>query len=287
MANESGPECVTSVNGISVDDAGRIDSIVSISDGENVYSRLTRIEDIAKNVSRDDVGEIYGGNFLLTAIVRTKDGTYFLSDAGGRVHTGAAEKWTSESVCEGRGLRCLWVSDDDDVYAAGTEGVVYRRAKDAWKPVSPPLGDWISAIGGSTHSNVVVVGDKGLAWRFDGATWKRIELGTKASLRGIVWTEPSFMISGAGGALFRGSGDRWDDVSPGGSDAFRMTSYAGDVWVACGKEGVGRLEDGKVTIVRSTFAAFQIEATSKYLVAAGNNIVARFDGKDWKGFGYQ
>jgi hypothetical protein len=288
MADDDEQEYSTSVGAVHVDGDGRIYLIVVMSDGENFYSRLTRLNDIAIQAAGEPIGEQYGGNFWLTDMTRTPDGHFFLADGNGNVHTEVDGAWTIEPVSPGRGLRCLWISAEGQVYAAGTLGVVYQRKSDGWEAISPPLDNWISAIGGPTHSNLLAVGNNGLVWRFDGSAWRQVELATNANFTGILWQAPDvFTICGDSGALFRGSGDEWADLSTGGGDLFKLTAYTTDIWVAAGTAGVGRLTEAGLTIVRSTFAGYRIHSAGRYLAAAGNNIVARFNGENWHGRSYQ
>lgn len=287
-AVEENDEFTTSVGGLLVDDQGRIDSIVVMSDGENYYSRLTRINDIGIEVAQEKVIEQYGGNFWFTDIGRTANGSFFLPDANGCVHTDLNGAWHIEEVCSGSALRCIWITPEGDIYVAGTSGIVYQRKSEGWQAISPPLGNWITAIGGPTHTNLLVAGDNGLVWRFDGTEWVRIDLGTNVNLTGILWRAPKhFMICGGRGTLFQGSGDDWENISRGGVDLFKMVLYRGEIWIALGSSGVGRLTDDDIATMRDTFAAFRIHVAGSYLAAAGNHIVARFDDTTWRGYGYR
>jgi hypothetical protein len=280
-------EYTTSVGAILVDSDGRIDCIVVMSDGESYYSRLTRINDIARPVASEKIEEQYGGNFWLTDMVRTAYGNFFLTDADGKVHTEISGAWATEDVSPGKGLRCIHNSDDGQLYAAGTQGIVFQRMPAGWEAISPPLGNWISAIGGPSRTNLLAVGDAGLAWRFDGTTWTEVSFSTNVNLTGILWAKPDiFTVCGGRGTIFRGNGDEWASISTGADDLFKLAEYDGQTWIACGKVGVGRLVGDGLEIMRSTFAGFRIVASGRFLAAAGNNIVARFDGNEWKGFGY-
>jgi len=77
----------------------------------------------------------------------------------------------------------LWGSSSVDVYAVGWDYGAYHYDGHSWSQQYPVSNqDIYVAVGGTSASNVFVVGDGGIVSRYDGSTWKALNSGTGATL---------------------------------------------------------------------------------------------------------
>lgn len=103
-----------------------------------------------------------------------------------------------------------------------------------WCQLNAPIGTLLTAVAGSSESDLWVVGDAGLVVHGDGRSWRVIPSGTTAPLRGVTaWSPSAAMIVGDGGTILRWNGQAWASVMGAASD---LRSVAGsssqDVWIA-------------------------------------------------------
>ena len=87
-------------------------------------------------------------------------------------------------------------------FARAETKVSYHNDGSGWRPVSPPLGDTIFSIRGTSEKDIYVCGAGALFWRFDRRAWTRIELPTNERLLGILSLSPTDLVCGRGGVLF-------------------------------------------------------------------------------------
>jgi hypothetical protein len=83
------------------------------------------------------------------------------------------QQGSSDSAYEGL-LSSLWAVDSDSLIVVGGDGV-YRQdvdGKSAPRVEKLYLGAFPFRVRGSASNNIFIVGDKGMVWHYNGATWK-------------------------------------------------------------------------------------------------------------------
>lgn len=274
----------TSIGAILTEPNGALLVDVVITDGESFHSFLTPQRDIADQVTNDTSEEaVYSGSFWLVDMDRGSSGALFACDADGNVHTNVSGRWGIEPLSPGHGLRVVRCLPDGSVFAAGTDGIVYRRDREGWVAVSDSFGRWITGLDGRSAADLVIAGDAGLVAQFDGTSWSSVDLATDLTFNAVLASDGRYVVCGAKGALFEGSGATWQNRTASTHDLHGLAHYRGEVWLACGSSGAGRLTSDGVEIMRSTFAAFSLSAAGDIIAFGGNNIAARFNGTSWHG----
>lgn len=182
------------------------------------------------------------------ALVASADGRLWrASDAGAR-------KLDATGVTEPRasGLRAVAAVSERHLLAVGPRGAAYTFDGTAWK--REPTGtdrDLLAVAARPDGTAALAVGAQGTAsWRA-GGTWKPVDLGTTATLRGVTFDEArGFVVCGDGGYL--ASFDRKGVktlVAPEGPDllACSWTSKGGLVAVGQGGTVIRVARDGSTT----------------------------------------
>ncbi|WP_434479812.1 Ig-like domain-containing protein [Gemmatimonas sp.] len=197
-------------------------------------------------------------------------------------------RWTSSRPQgETNGIRDVWGASRDAIFAVGPQATMLRYDGARWQTQAVPTTAWINGVWGLRRdsvwavtgngeilfydgqqwalkfrtgrnlldihgrdvNNIVVVGDEGRIWRFDGRTWQREESGTDASLNAVFvgqtrtfavsgnqifsnrdgeW-QPAVVIAGSNFNWLTGTGD--SDVYVGGCGA-QTRRFDGTTWVA-------------------------------------------------------
>lgn len=267
--------------GVVLQPSGEILVNLSATDGENYYTMLSAIPDIEQPARGEGAEAVYEGEFWITALTQAPGGAIYACDADGNVHDNATGEWRVTSVAPD-GLRAIACLPDGTLITGGTGGLVYRLDAGGWRAMTPNIGVWINALAGQSAQDFAAAGDKGALWRWRGdGPGQRIELPTDASFRGLLRAGADYLACGENGALFRGAGEDWTDLTVPGHDFYDMACYGAEVWLACGAAGAGRLTDGRIEIVRDTFTAYNICSAGRFAAFAGEGSVIRHDGKAW------
>lgn len=193
---------------------------------------LTPIPDIADPTEGRPSQQTYAAEAWLTDISRDTHGALFACDAEGFVHSNVSGEWRTESVSPGKGLRVIRCFADGTVMAAGTAGIVYRRGPEGWVAASPPLGQWITGMDGSSGAQLAVCGDERLLVTLDGRGWTPVELPSKATFHCLLALPDGYLVGGAAGALYRGAGEGWKELGGSSHDIHGLALRDGEIWAA-------------------------------------------------------
>ena len=114
-------------------------------------------------------------------------------------------------------------------------------------PVAPeePPYLWYYDVYGTSANDVWVVGNLGMMYHYDGATWRRDDLGTQKAITCLYGaSDGSVFAAGYGGSVWRNAGSGWTGMSTGTSkDLYGMGLYKGDLH-AVGQDGAALRYDG-------------------------------------------
>jgi hypothetical protein len=146
-------------------------------------------------------------------------------------------------------MRGLWGSAVDDVWASGYDNgdsIVGRWNGSTWAVVKTVTDGWLSALGGSSSSDVWVF--SGSATHWDGQTWSEpFSLGAFGASFRSVWSRSSteaFAV-GSSGAIIRWDGTAWSPMTSGTTEDLTDVWGSGRDVFAVGSHGtILRLEDG-------------------------------------------
>lgn len=279
-----------SANAALVNAEGKLLVNLVSTDGEYFESHLFPVDFDADEDEDDDedTDAIYSCDGWLVGLCGEPGGNLFACDADGNVHHNASGSWLVEPVSPGRGLTAIRILRDGTVLAAGTAGIVFARGKTGWTALGTAFDGAITGIDGLSIRDFTICGAAGLIAQRRGDEWIRPKLPTDAQVNCVLATDDGYLAAGVGGALFREREGSWENLSKPGPDIHQLAIRHEEVWAACGSAGAARIAaDGGVTIVRDSFAAYDIHAAGDYLGLSGNDIAVRFDGTDWFGRSYE
>ena len=136
---------------------------------------------------------IYEGGHSLTSLWGTSSEDFFVLDVAYPVvqhySHGAWQSWyLGGSLDGGPGIReawALWGTADDDLFVAGSDGVILHFDGISWQSMSTPTTARLSGLWGSAHDNIIAVGQQGTILHFDGTAWSIVPSPTTASLNAV------------------------------------------------------------------------------------------------------
>lgn len=215
-------------------------------------------------------------------------------------HDGAS--WERVSSSSGITLRAFHAPPGGDLWAVGTRGTIVRRVDDAWvrAQVDGAVTDNFNAVWGSGPSDVFAAGDSGLLQHFDGAAWKKMDLGSKMNVYGLWGSGPKDVYAVGGPPSYGGGsppydlvrhydGSGWRPVATGlepyGAHLYAVWgSGAQDLWVG-GELGILLRYDGTRWTEHSPPSALDItdlwgRATDDIWAVQGQRAL-RYDGRRW------
>lgn len=272
-----------SCDGVQVDTDGGLYALAVFSDGEGFNSFVFYLSDVASRDAPNRQEELLDIRIWLTDLHRDRNGILHCTDENGSVHRYQSGTWAIEPASP-KALTCIWSLPSGSLFTGGDEGVVYRREGQDWRPISPPLGDTIFSIRGTSESDLYVCGAGALFWRFDGKTWTRIALPTNQRLLGLLaLSSEEVYVCGRGGVLFRGSGEIWEDISFLGHNFHSVESFNDYVHLAGAAEGIFRVVGTELQNIKENITSYKLSGNGNYLASSGDNLAARFDGTGWFG----
>jgi hypothetical protein len=179
------------------------------------------------------------------------------------------------------GLSGVWGLDDDFVFAWGLTaeggGVCYLKDGANWRAVKAP--GVFQAIHGASRDAVIGVGLNGLIARWDGAKWVKMKPPTDAAIHAVfvAGADEAYALS-FGGVVLSGSLHGWSTRLETELEIQSVAKWRDRVWLGCGAEGLGVLEQRAVKIVKDTFYGGNLDARTNLLIAARGKVVQSVDG---------
>jgi hypothetical protein len=143
---------------------------------------------------------LYQGGYPLANIWGQSSQDFFVSGGfnGTTVQRCLGGEWQAwdlgesfrESEPNGGQGRALWGVASDDVFLAGSLGIILHFDGTSWQPMSSPTQARLTALWGTAHDNVLAVGEQGTVLRYDGTAWSILPTPTQANLRAVWGSSP-------------------------------------------------------------------------------------------------
>lgn len=140
-----------------------------------------------------------------------------------------------------------------DVICAGSVGQVYRVSGDAIEPM-PPLkvdgaGVTIEDLAGRDATDFVVVTSDGYAARFDGSTWRVLDLPANGRLASVCMLEgDGYAVAGDGGIVVIGADGECQTVVPSDDErSYYGVGAEGELIYAAHLGGIDLVSAGALT----------------------------------------
>jgi hypothetical protein len=138
------------------------------------------------------------------------------------------------------GLRDIWGTAPDNVYAVGGKGLIVHYDGTVWTQVESGTTAYLTAIWGSGADDIYAVGNGGTVLHFDGATWSRMTSGSKGDLNDVWGSSPSDVYvvgettSEKSHVILHGDGVEWTEVHSGEGALLGIQGLAHDDIFAVG-----------------------------------------------------
>lgn len=137
----------------------------------------------------------------LNAIVSLPDGSLAVGHRG-TVLRQVAAGWGGYAAGLQEDLYGIVAFSASSAWAVGAGGVTYRLEERGWLPVASGVPNTLRAISGTSADDVIAVGDAGTVLIWQGG-WKKLEVGTPATLRAVVQAPGVSWVVGDGGTVLR------------------------------------------------------------------------------------
>jgi hypothetical protein len=195
------------------------------------------------------------------------------------------------------GIHKLRTIDGWLYFCGGNNSVGKRTAKGEWFAHTPNVPDpkrtdhrynSFDDIDGFAEDDLYCVGSEGQVYHFDGHRWQRLAFPSNVDLETVCCAgDGQVYVSGRKGMTFRGRGERWELISPGGNMSlpFRdMVWHEDRVW--CTSDyGVWTIHDGKLESAELPDGikayAGNLAAADGVLLLAGYGGAAFLEGGRW------
>lgn len=142
-------------------------------------------------------------NVDYTDLWGVSSGEVFAVARGGAIAERVAGVWSAATSPVATDLLGVWGSSIDNVFTVGAGGVVVRRKNGDWQPMVSGIGDDLRAVSGGGGS-VWAVGDRGVALRYDGTSWKSEPSEPVAALEAVFARSAERMFAaGSTGSVIR------------------------------------------------------------------------------------
>ena len=169
------------------------------------------------------------------------------------------------------------------VWIVGLRGYVAHFDGERLVELPVPDATSIYMVSEAPDGTVFACGDSGGLYRLDGEAWTRIDLGIGADIYRILATGASrVLLAGEKGlcGLFEGESLRL--FTPPDDRNYRaVAEYRGRIFFGAGFLGLDVVEGEDVVPFKDNIYSYYLNADGHYLIAAGLNEVARFDGEGW------
>lgn len=119
--------------------------------------------------------------------------------------------WTIYNTGDSSAITNVWGTSYFDLYITTADGRLQHfdgNNLTTVAGVTAPGG--MNSVWGTASNNVYAVGGGGMVWRYNGSSWSRIRLPTRATLYTVYGTSASnVFVAGSDGALYRYNGTTW------------------------------------------------------------------------------
>lgn len=142
------------------------------------------------------------------------------------------------------------------------------------------------AIDGFSQNEIYAAGYKGEIWRYDGKRWKQVDSPTDSILTGLVCAgDGSVYACGQEGLLLRGRRDKWEVVDPSTKQDLWGLAWYRDALHLSSTRQVFTLRKNKLAPLRfgedTPMTAYHLAVGDGLLWSIGAKDVLSFDGKKW------
>ncbi|GBC62104.1 hypothetical protein DENIS_3067 [Desulfonema ishimotonii] len=189
-------------------------------------------------------------------------------------------------------LRDIWGSSPDNVYAVGSDGLIFHYDGTAWQPEQNITTAPLRGIWGSGPSDIFAAGNDGTILRYDGRQWQKMPTHTDETFY-AVWGSSAknvFAVGGksnTGGIILQYDGSEWREMVTGlrgplntiwgnsendifaAGDKGQILHYDGTEW--------RETDSGTDDTIKSLWGS-----SGSDVFAVGSGLVLHYNGTEWQ-----
>jgi hypothetical protein len=131
---------------------------------------------------------------------------------------------------------------------------------------------------------VWAVGDSGAVHYYDGKVWAEVKSPTKKTLFAVICrSEKEIHVAGSDGIIFQYTGSGWKKLkAPSDVTIYSLALYRDSLYAAAVEDGVYILNPKGLEKIKD-LEIHELRTIGGYLLAAGNSLIAQYDGSGWWG----
>lgn len=255
----------------------------------NVSPRVGDPEEIVSVVADFSVDDdltavpIHQVDSWLTSMEEPKSGVLHAVSMDGELHSRRRGTWSVLDLDCPEGIMRIWAASEDEIFGAGAAGEKIRIVRRTPEIDQDKKKRCLNGVHGTSGSHVIIVGDKGAIFRFDGKKWTDVVSPTNYNLLAVLCrSKKEVYVGGARGKAFRSDGEDWEAINCPPVMLYEFAWFQDKLWAAAGEDGVLELgKDGFESAKKLN--VFRIKAAAGLLFTFGGNEVTVFDGNEWSG----
>ena len=182
MADVQETDQVTTILSVTGTSRSKLQFLANLSQGDEPDANWSVVAEFALG----ETIEWTRGRVMVDSMDRAPRGSLFAVSIDSKVHTNQTGEWTTLDV-PSPGLNAVWAALDNDVFVVGERGTRARIGGSAVTVARDvTLDERLNAVHGTSHRNVIAVGDDGVARSNDGSTWTPLEVPTNYNLLAVL-----------------------------------------------------------------------------------------------------
>jgi hypothetical protein len=137
----------------------------------------------------------------------------------------ASGNWKAmdSSAAQGTNLTAVWGSSPSDIFAVGADGMILHYDGQAWSTMTSGTFKHLSGIWGSSPSDVFAVGEDGTILHYDGKSWTTMDSSNTNWLYGIWGTSSKDVFVGGPKSNLHYDGTTWNS-------SLSVTDWPNSLW---------------------------------------------------------
>ena len=146
-----------------------------------------------------------------------------------------------------------------------------------------PGGPDLSAVHGRSETDVAVVGNDGLVARWDGSTWRVLDLPASGRFRAVhVMPDGTLYAAGLGGVFVRLFEGELTVLEGTKDDLHAIQPFEGSIYVGSAEGGIHVVDGSGLVSTKPKARGYFMHATDRHLTTCGVTQMAQFDGGKWR-----
>lgn len=242
--------------------------------------RLSEIK-VCEDFSTDDPQTVFELKGWIYSMLQKSDSAVYVAHSGKKIRFGSHE--APEILLELDADVTKLCDSATGVWIIGLRGFVahFDGERLVEKPVSG--AETIYTVSEAPDGTVFAGGDSGGLYRLDGESWTRLDLPIDADIYRVVATSRSrVLLAGETGLCGVLEDDDLRLFLPPDERHYRaVAEFNGRIFFGAGNLGLDVVEGDQVVSFKDNIYSYYLRSEGDYLIAAGLNEVARYDGENW------